>query len=220
MGTMKKLLPLCLLSAIMASSCSIILEGVEEFGDASIIYDLGGMFDDTTILKVGEKKYVDAGTMASGVKKGEYIAAINGRDHYSYRFYTIDGEEELLIVNFYSLINIVNAYRIYASEDALSIPSYLLDDFPHHDDFFDGGKEITIGGVSYSFYGTFEKGLEVGEELYVENGVPFYELIDHPLWLARKNAYRDYLYDLCYRNDSIESLDADIVWAVTMQGRE
>jgi len=211
----KRIVLLSLLLLPLMAACSLLDNNVKEFGNVDWVGDQT-IINDTTYFDVDGVRYVDVGTAEEKIAKGDYIAAKNGKDNYSYQFYTLPDEtySGILYVHTFSKLNMASYDRIYVSRDVVSIPTSLLYGFPHKDTWLDGGAEKTMFGEIYVQYGSFLEGVMVGESIGEAGSDTYYSVEGHPQWICTKSKTRTSMYDIYYQTRNITELPVDIVWAI------
>lgn len=202
------------LSLFSLCGCSS-LGPVEEFGDAEVLNDeFPGSVD---WFRVENKYYIFVGEPTKLAQKKTaktLIAAFNDDDHFSYKIYSLNDYENILLINYFSKVNLVNDYAVYTYENHDYVAGELIDDFPHKDTLFNGGLEATINNKKYSFFGYANQPFEVGNQLpFTYNSRACFEL-DEDGWIAvtSKNSGPDN-YDLFYEVNTVNKIPVKYIVA-------
>lgn len=183
------------LPSILLTSCGNGLTNhVEEFGDAGFY---NTYFADLLVVK--DHFYYRAGALEEKtVQTIEMIAAFNYYENSANVYRTdIEGYPGILILEYNTVISSYN--DVYVDEDASAVPTSILYDFPHIDDWFNGGQNFELDGIIYSSYGTIRSDSLKGDYLSIgKDKRNYYTLKGYPNWICAENKKEPGSIDICY----------------------
>ena len=202
---MKKKLILSSIVVPALCSCSELVNGIKEFGDARVTADYF-LKDYTDFFFYKDKDYVCVAHTSSNVVKGEYVSAINGKKSNSYRFYTFANYDEpnYLVVNYYNKISKVDEDYFYASIDAPAIPFEFLS-FPYKTQ---DPESFVMNSNRYVYYDESVQNIEKGEEVLKKDGASYYLVKDYPNWIMKPTENTIKLY----YSMNMATFDVNMAW--------
>lgn len=207
-----------IVSLLSLSGCSLLDNGIEAFGNVSLADKSTGLGDDTTWFYYNDELYFYVKQASKNhPDDSTYVAAMNGSGDYSYRFYESPSYPNLIWINVYSKINMVDYEAVYTKDAHIEIPADLLYDFPEIDDEWESGGNYTLNGKTYGCFGSVFYRFEIGEEAFIDSETIYYYVPNYEKWVACKNmdweSHAGYpVYELYYEID-VTSLPSDFVVA-------